>query len=113
VSLPAAVTITVTDSGGASYSEEFPVTLPVELRDAGGDLIASFANLKAAVDYANADSGTDYSIHLASGDIDIGGHVVIQKNISIVGQGMGQTALHADFDTGSDHNADSGSLIVV
>ncbi|MEX0956670.1 MAG: tandem-95 repeat protein [Rhizobiaceae bacterium] len=111
--LPAGITITADDGDGGTYSETFAITLPVELRDASDNLIASFSTLKAAVDFANADAGTDFNIHMASGDIALGGQVVIEKNISITGEGIGQTTLNADFDTSSNHNDDSGALIVV
>ena len=89
----------------------------VQLFDASDNLIGTFDDLKSAVDAANAanaDAGTAFTIRLAAGDVDIGGaQVVISKNITIDGAGMGATTLHADFNTGGNHNADSAGLILV
>ena len=89
----------------------------VQLFDASNNLIGTFDDLKSAVDAANAanaDAGTAFTIRLAAGDVDIGGaQVVISKNITIDGAGMDATTLHADFNTGGNHNADSAALILV
>ena len=81
---------------------------------ASGNLIGEFDDLKSAVDFANEDTGTAFTIDLAEGDVDIGGaQVVIRKDITIAGAGMDATTLHADFKTGGNHNVDSAGLILV
>ena len=90
------------------------LTQAAQLFDASNNLIGTFDDLKSAVDAANAHAGTTFTIRLAAGDVDIGGaQVVIGKNITIDGAGMGATTLHADFNTGGNHNADSAGLILV
>ena len=81
---------------------------------ASDNLIGEFDDLKSAVDFANEDTGTAFTIDLAEGDVDIGGaQVVIKKDITIAGAGMDATTLHADFKTGGNHNVDSAGLILV
>lgn len=76
--------------------------------------IGTFGDLKSAVDAANAAAGTDFTITLGAGAVALGGdQVVINKNISISGDGMNATTLQADFSTSGDHNNNSGALIVV
>ena len=43
----------------------------------------------------------------------LGGQVVINKNIAIEGAGEDVTILHADVNTAGNHNDNSGALIVV
>ena len=77
------------------------------------NLIGTFDDLKQAVDFANADTGATFTIRMGAGDVELGGQVVISKNITIDGAGEDVTNLLADVDTSGDHNADSGALIVV
>ena len=90
------------------------LTQAAQLFDASNNLIGTFDDLKSAVDAANSHAGTTFTIRLAAGNVDIGGaQVAISKNITIDGAGMGATTLHADFNTGGNHNADSAGLILV
>ena len=98
---------------GNNGTVDVDLTLPVQLFNANDDsLLGTFENLKDAVDFANADAGTDFTIQLASGNIAIGGsQVVIDKNITIEGEGQSNTSLLADFDTGSSGDA-QGMILV-
>ena len=74
----------------------------IHLFDSNDLEIASYATLLEAVTVANADAGTDYTITIEAGTVELGGaQVVINKNISISGAGTDDTTLHIDFNTGT------------
>ncbi len=104
--LPPSITITATDSGGLSVSQTFAITLPVQLFDESNGLMGSFGDLKHAVDAANADTGSSYTIRIDAGEVSVGAsQVVINKDITIDGAGMDTTTLLAGADTGGAGDA--------
>jgi Ca2+-binding RTX toxin-like protein len=94
--------------GGATLD----LTDSVRLFDSSNHLIGTFGTLKAATDAANADAGAVFTIRIAGGDVNVGGgQVVINKNITVDGAGIGATTIHADFNTGT--TGDTKGLILV
>ncbi|MBT3371640.1 MAG: hypothetical protein HOA08_10925 [Rhodospirillaceae bacterium] len=80
----------------------------VQLFDTSGALVGTFDNLKAAVLAA----GADYKIVIGDGVVNLadGGdanpaQIVIDKNLTIQGQGQGDSVIQAIADTGSSGNS--------
>ncbi len=64
-------------------------------------------------DFANADSGTTFTIRITAGDVPVGGgQVVINKNITIEGAGLDVSHLKADFNTVNDGGNGRGMILV-
>ena len=82
--LPSEVTITATDAAGGSYSETFVITLPISLYDQGGDLVASYSTIQAAVDAAEDLSGIP-TIEVGEGTY--AENVTISDAVKIIGDG--------------------------
>ncbi|PWR03673.1 hypothetical protein DKT77_05295, partial [Meridianimarinicoccus roseus] len=80
----------------------FAVGDPVVVTDGGGGFVGSFTTIKAAVDAAPDGS----TISIASGSVVVGGaQVVIDKDLTILGAGIGATTILADFSTGGAGDA--------
>ena len=83
-SLPNEVIVTATDSHGATYSEAFAITLPVQLFDAAHNLVSSFSTIQAALDAAGSVTGMP-TIEVGAGTY--AENLTISDGVNIVGIG--------------------------
>ena len=83
------VTITATDSHGATYSEAFAIALPVQLFDATHNMVSSFSTIEAAV--AAADDGD--TVRIAAGTYTLTNQLTISDEIAIIGAGEGSVTI--------------------
>jgi T1SS-143 domain-containing protein len=79
--LPAYVTITATDSGGLSYSEDLAVALPIRLVDGSNHLVGTFSTIQGAIDAAS----DGYAIEIPAG--------TYAENLVISGQAIALEAI--------------------